>query len=92
MEQLAEFMERAQPNCLDKPISVKTFAVGPRCGNALLDDGEECDCGTVEVKPLVEASVAGCSRLLIFNGLGKFKYIPWGFSVAADWCGFLCVS
>ncbi|GAA6214640.1 zinc metalloproteinase-disintegrin-like 2d [Lates japonicus] len=48
VEQLTEFMERAQPNCLDKPISVKTFAVGPRCGNALLDDGEECDCGTVE--------------------------------------------
>ncbi|TDG97749.1 hypothetical protein EPR50_G00210940 [Perca flavescens] len=48
MEQLAEFMERAQPSCLSKPSSVKTIAAGPSCGNALLDPGEECDCGTVE--------------------------------------------
>ncbi|KAA8581261.1 hypothetical protein FQN60_002842 [Etheostoma spectabile] len=48
MEQLAEFMERAQPSCLSKPGSVRTIAAGPSCGNALLDPGEECDCGTVE--------------------------------------------
>uniref|UniRef100_A0A8D3ADI5 Disintegrin and metalloproteinase domain-containing protein 8 n=1 Tax=Scophthalmus maximus TaxID=52904 RepID=A0A8D3ADI5_SCOMX len=48
VQQLAEFMERAQPSCLDKPRGVRTIAVGPRCGNALLDPGEECDCGTVE--------------------------------------------
>ncbi|XP_039991497.1 disintegrin and metalloproteinase domain-containing protein 8 [Xiphias gladius] len=47
VEQLAEFMERAQPGCLGKPSHVKTIAIGPRCGNALLDPGEECDCGTV---------------------------------------------
>lgn len=50
VEQLAEFMARAQPNCLSKPpSSVKTIAVAPPCGNRLLDAGEECDCGTVEV-------------------------------------------
>uniref|UniRef100_A0A8C4DH90 ADAM metallopeptidase domain 8b n=1 Tax=Dicentrarchus labrax TaxID=13489 RepID=A0A8C4DH90_DICLA len=48
IEQLAEFMERAQPSCLSKPSSVKTIAIAPRCGNAMLDPGEECDCGTVE--------------------------------------------
>ncbi|KAM3859613.1 zinc metalloproteinase-disintegrin-like VLAIP-B [Diretmus argenteus] len=46
-EQLAEFLERAQPDCLSKPGSVSTEA-GPRCGDAFLDPGEECDCGTVE--------------------------------------------
>ncbi|XP_040923423.1 disintegrin and metalloproteinase domain-containing protein 8 [Toxotes jaculatrix] len=46
VQQLSEFMERAQPSCLDKPSPVRTIAVGPRCGNALLDPGEECDCGT----------------------------------------------
>uniref|UniRef100_A0A667ZZM0 ADAM metallopeptidase domain 8b n=1 Tax=Myripristis murdjan TaxID=586833 RepID=A0A667ZZM0_9TELE len=47
-EQLAEFFERAQPSCLLKPSYVSTIDVGPRCGNAILDPGEECDCGTVE--------------------------------------------
>ncbi|XP_076008288.1 zinc metalloproteinase-disintegrin-like atrase-A [Genypterus blacodes] len=47
-EQLAEFLERAQPSCLLKPSYARTIDFGPRCGNALLDPGEECDCGTEE--------------------------------------------
>uniref|UniRef100_A0A3Q4AGN2 Uncharacterized protein n=1 Tax=Mola mola TaxID=94237 RepID=A0A3Q4AGN2_MOLML len=49
MEQLAEFIERAQPTCLSKPSSSTQYiAVADRCGNAMLDPGEDCDCGTVE--------------------------------------------
>ncbi|KAL0984254.1 hypothetical protein UPYG_G00139090 [Umbra pygmaea] len=46
-EQLRDFLERANPSCLqDKPHSDRLF-MGPTCGNAFLDPGEECDCGTV---------------------------------------------
>lgn len=51
VDQFAEFMNRAQPTCLSQPASsVSVIAVGPLCGNALLDAGEECDCGTAEVE------------------------------------------
>lgn len=51
VDQFVEFMNRAQPTCLSQPASsVSVIAVGPLCGNALLDAGEECDCGTAEVE------------------------------------------
>uniref|UniRef100_A0A3B4ABM5 ADAM metallopeptidase domain 8b n=1 Tax=Periophthalmus magnuspinnatus TaxID=409849 RepID=A0A3B4ABM5_9GOBI len=46
--QLAEFLARARPNCLHKPSLSRSIETGPRCGNALVDPGEECDCGTVQ--------------------------------------------
>uniref|UniRef100_A0A3Q4IG24 ADAM metallopeptidase domain 8b n=1 Tax=Neolamprologus brichardi TaxID=32507 RepID=A0A3Q4IG24_NEOBR len=58
LSQLAEFLERAQPSCLQKPTSSRIIAVGPRCGNAIVDPGEECDCGTVKecTNPCCDAS------------------------------------
>ncbi|XP_072312944.1 zinc metalloproteinase-disintegrin-like 4a [Eucyclogobius newberryi] len=46
--QLTEFLVRARPNCLHKPSLSQAIVTGPRCGNALVDPGEDCDCGTVE--------------------------------------------
>ncbi|XP_068438928.1 disintegrin and metalloproteinase domain-containing protein 8-like isoform X2 [Clinocottus analis] len=48
VDELAEFLQRAQPGCLSKPGAARSIATGPRCGDALLDAGEECDCGTAE--------------------------------------------
>uniref|UniRef100_A0A3Q4IG13 ADAM metallopeptidase domain 8b n=1 Tax=Neolamprologus brichardi TaxID=32507 RepID=A0A3Q4IG13_NEOBR len=56
LSQLAEFLERAQPSCLQKPTSSRIIAVGPRCGNAIVDPGEECDCGTECTNPCCDAS------------------------------------
>ncbi|XP_071266504.1 disintegrin and metalloproteinase domain-containing protein 8-like isoform X1 [Salvelinus alpinus] len=47
-EQLSDFLERANPSCLLDTPGFDRLYVGPACGNAFLDPGEECDCGTVE--------------------------------------------
>ncbi|KAL1264011.1 hypothetical protein QQF64_004366 [Cirrhinus molitorella] len=48
LEQLSVFLDNANPSCLlDTPSSHRLYS-GSVCGNAFLDPGEECDCGTVE--------------------------------------------
>uniref|UniRef100_A0A6Q2ZL66 ADAM metallopeptidase domain 8b n=1 Tax=Esox lucius TaxID=8010 RepID=A0A6Q2ZL66_ESOLU len=48
VEQLSRFLEDVNPSCLlDTPLVDRIYG-GPHCGNAFLEPGEECDCGTVE--------------------------------------------
>lgn len=48
-QQLSRFLEEINPACLlDTPSTDRVYG-GPVCGNAFLEPGEECDCGTVEV-------------------------------------------
>ncbi|XP_017539884.1 disintegrin and metalloproteinase domain-containing protein 8 [Pygocentrus nattereri] len=48
LNELSVFLENANPSCLlNLPRSDKLYG-GPVCGNAFLDPGEECDCGSVE--------------------------------------------
>ncbi|XP_074502550.1 disintegrin and metalloproteinase domain-containing protein 8a [Sebastes fasciatus] len=47
-QQLSRFLEEINPACLlDTPSTDRVYG-GPVCGNAFLEPGEECDCGTVE--------------------------------------------
>uniref|UniRef100_A0A8C1K7I3 ADAM metallopeptidase domain 8b n=1 Tax=Cyprinus carpio TaxID=7962 RepID=A0A8C1K7I3_CYPCA len=46
LEQLSVFLDNANPSCLlDTPSSSRLYS-GSVCGNAFLDPGEQCDCGT----------------------------------------------
>ncbi|XP_077586516.1 disintegrin and metalloproteinase domain-containing protein 8a [Stigmatopora nigra] len=48
LQQLDRFLEEINPACLlDTPSTDRVYG-GPVCGNAFLEPGEECDCGTVE--------------------------------------------
>ncbi|XP_028324627.1 disintegrin and metalloproteinase domain-containing protein 8a [Gouania willdenowi] len=47
-QQLSRFLEEINPGCLlDTPSTDRIYG-GPVCGNAFLEPGEECDCGTAE--------------------------------------------
>ncbi|CAL1578066.1 unnamed protein product [Knipowitschia caucasica] len=47
-QQLSMFLEEINPECLlNKPSTTRIYG-GPVCGNAFLEAGEECDCGTAE--------------------------------------------
>lgn len=48
-QQLSRFLEEVNPACLLNIPSTDRIYGGPVCGNAFLEPGEECDCGTVEV-------------------------------------------
>lgn len=47
-QQLSRFLEEVSPPCLLDTPSTDRIHGGPVCGNAFLEPGEECDCGTVE--------------------------------------------
>ncbi|KAL7869800.1 hypothetical protein AOLI_G00137880 [Acnodon oligacanthus] len=48
LDELSVFLENANPSCLlNLPRSDKLYG-GHVCGNAFLDPGEECDCGSME--------------------------------------------
>ncbi|KAK7930793.1 hypothetical protein WMY93_007188 [Mugilogobius chulae] len=47
-QQLSMFLAEINPECLlDKPSTNRIYG-GPVCGNAFLEAGEECDCGTAK--------------------------------------------
>ncbi|KAJ8014025.1 hypothetical protein DPEC_G00035960 [Dallia pectoralis] len=48
VDQLSRFLEDVNPSCLLDTPQVERIYGGPHCGNAFLESGEECDCGTVE--------------------------------------------
>nr|XP_046258531.1 disintegrin and metalloproteinase domain-containing protein 8a [Scatophagus argus] len=45
-QQLSRFLEEVNPACLLNTPSTNRIYGGPVCGNAFLEPGEECDCGT----------------------------------------------
>ncbi|XP_041803469.1 disintegrin and metalloproteinase domain-containing protein 8a [Chelmon rostratus] len=47
-QQLSRFLEEVNPACLLNTPSSDRIYGGAVCGNAFLEPGEECDCGTVE--------------------------------------------
>ncbi|KAM3862938.1 disintegrin and metalloproteinase domain-containing protein 8a [Diretmus argenteus] len=47
-QQLSNFLEEVNPACLLDTPSIDRIYGGPVCGNAYLEPGEECDCGTVQ--------------------------------------------
>ncbi|XP_036979285.1 disintegrin and metalloproteinase domain-containing protein 8a isoform X1 [Acanthopagrus latus] len=47
-QQLGRFLDEVNPACLLDTPSTNRIYGGPVCGNAFLEPGEECDCGTVE--------------------------------------------
>lgn len=49
LQQLSRFLEEVNPTCLLDTPSTNRIYGGAVCGNAFLEPGEECDCGTVEV-------------------------------------------
>uniref|UniRef100_A0A3Q3WC10 Uncharacterized protein n=1 Tax=Mola mola TaxID=94237 RepID=A0A3Q3WC10_MOLML len=60
-QQLSRFLEEVNPACLlDTPSTNRVYG-GPVCGNAFLEPGEECDCGTECKNPCCNATTCKLS-------------------------------
>uniref|UniRef100_A0A3Q2WEN3 ADAM metallopeptidase domain 8a n=1 Tax=Haplochromis burtoni TaxID=8153 RepID=A0A3Q2WEN3_HAPBU len=55
-QQLSKFLEEINPACLLNTPSTDRVYGGPMCGNAFLEPGEECDCGTECKNPCCNAT------------------------------------
>lgn len=44
------FLQNNDVRCLLNVPNEDDLIGGPVCGNAIVEKGEECDCGTIEVK------------------------------------------
>lgn len=61
-DDLGTFLQNSNPSCLLNAPHTDRLYGGPVCGNAFLEAGEECDCGTVEVRDALSSERLGLDQ------------------------------